>query len=508
MSLSFRPHEKVTESELQRGLIMLMFDGICTQIMGTFAGGAFLVAFALLLGASNLTVGFIAALGPMTQILQIPAIYLIEKTGRRKILVVAHSFFSRLFWFFAAAIPWIIPENLRAGSFFFILAMYYGLGTISGLSFNSWMRDLIPDSMRGRNAARRMTISTAVGAAMSLMAGFGADLYKKYAAEPEIGIYSIYFVLGGCAGLLGVYFLSRIPEPKMELRPSAKLFSVIAEPFKDTNFRHLLIFLGSWNFAVNLAAPFFTVYMLKRLGLSMALILALSVLSQVFNILFLRVWGGLSDRFSNKSVLTLAGPLFILSIAMWPFTTMPESYFMTVPIVIVIHALAGMSTAGVILGTGNIALKLAPQGKATSYLAVNALVSGIAATMGPILGGLAATWLDGERLSLTLRWVSSLESIRWEIPTIELMGLDFLFILSLLFGGYAMHRLVTVMEQGEVETDIVLQNFHLEIRKAVRNISNVAGMRDLFYFPYVRLRKLARKKDKENVTIEKNGKQK
>jgi MFS family permease len=261
------------------------------------------------------------------------------------------------------------------------------------------------------------------------------------------------------------------------------------EPFKDLNFRHLLIFLGTWNFAINLAAPFFTVYMLKRIGLSMALIIALSVLSQVVNVLFIRLWGLLADRFSNKSVLAVAGPFFILTVAIWPFTTMPERHFLTIPLLLIIHALAGMSTAGVTLCTGNIALKLAPPGKATSYLAVNALVSGVAATFAPILGGLIATWLDVERLSLTLRWLS-VETIRWSLPTVELKGLDFLFILAIISGLYSIHRLLTVKEEGEVEKGVVLERFRSEVRKAVRSVSNVAGLRDLFYFPYARLSKL------------------
>jgi MFS family permease len=205
--------------------------------------------------------------------------------------------------------------------------------------------------------------------------------------------------------------------------------------------------------------------------------------------LFIRLWGLLADRFSNKSVLALAGPFFILTIAIWPFTTMPERHFLTIPLLLIIHTLAGMSTAGVTLCTGNIALKLAPHGKATSYLAVNALVSGVAATLAPILGGLMATLLDAERLSLTLRWLSE-ETILWTLPTVELKGLDFLFILATIFGIYSIHRLVTVKEAGEAQEGVVLDRFRSEVRKAVRNVSNVAGLRDLFYFPYARLRRL------------------
>jgi hypothetical protein len=168
MKSGIRPQETVTESELQFGLRMLMLDAVCTQTMGTFAGGAFLVAFALLLGASNLIVGIVAAMGPLTQLLQVPAIYLVEKIGNRKLLCVANSFFSRLFWILAAGVPWLIPTPYRVHLFLLALAMYYGLGTISGLSFSSWMRDLIPDAIRGRYSAKRMAVATAVGAALSL----------------------------------------------------------------------------------------------------------------------------------------------------------------------------------------------------------------------------------------------------------------------------------------------------------------------------------------------------
>jgi hypothetical protein len=49
-------------------------------------------------------------------------------------------------------------------------------------------------------------------------------------------------------------------------------------------FRRLIIFLSSWNFAANLAAPFFTVYMLKSLGFSMTKVLALTIASQLSNL--------------------------------------------------------------------------------------------------------------------------------------------------------------------------------------------------------------------------------
>ncbi len=488
MFSTLKPKESVSETEVRHGLQMLLYDGVCSQVMGVVTGGAFLVAFALLLGASNLIIGLLAAVGPLTQILQIPAIFLVDKIALRKLLVVGSSFLSRLAWFAVAALPWLVSDSQRVPILVTCLFLYFGLGTISGCAFNSWMRDFVPQNIMGSYFGKRLALSTAVGAVLTILAGVGIEAGKRV-FPTEFPLYSILFVLGGASGLTGVSFLARIPEPKMPAQPFTGILPILSEPFRNVDFRRLLIFLGSWNFAINLAAPFFVVYMIKRLEMSMALVLALSVLSQITNVMFLRLWGRLADRFSNKSVLSVSGPLFIVSILMWPFLTLPEKHLLTIPLLILIHMLAGMSTAGVTLCSGNIALKTAPKGKATSFLAANALINGIAATLAPILAGIAADWFAGEQLTLAFRWTSIETGLtRFTIPALALRGLDFLFVLAFLFGLYAIYRLPAVKEEGEVEEKIVALELRNEVRKAVRHVSNVAGLRHLTYFPYEKLR--------------------
>ena len=487
-----RPKDRVDESEVQSGLQALLYDGVCSQVMGAFTGGAFLVAFALLLGASNVVIGLLAAVGPLTQILQIPAIFLVDRTGLRKVLVVVSSFFSRLFWLVVAALPWIVPAEQRVPVLLICLFLYFGLGTISGCAFNSWMRDFIPQNILGSYFGKRLAIATATGAVLTLLAGFGIEVGKHVLSNAHAP-YSILFVLGGAAGLVGVYFLARIPEPKMVPHVPQGIFTVLAEPFREFNFRRLLMFLGSWNFAINLAAPFFVVYMVTRLGMSLGFVLSLSVLSQIINVMFFRIWGRLADRSSNKSVLAVSGWMFILSIFMWPFLTMPEKHLLTIPLLIAIHILAGISTAGINLCAGNIALKAAPQGKATAYLAANALVNGIAATLAPILAGLAADWFTKQELVFSFRWTAAEtgETV-FDLSALSLKGLDFLFMIAVLFGIYAMHRLLAVREEGEVDEKAILSQLYSEVRKAVRHVSNVAGLRQQYYFPYAKLEDVAR----------------
>jgi len=62
-------------------------DGLTTQAIATLTGGVFLVAFALKLGASNLVIGILAAIPPLGQLIQIPAIYIVEKYRSEEIFV-------------------------------------------------------------------------------------------------------------------------------------------------------------------------------------------------------------------------------------------------------------------------------------------------------------------------------------------------------------------------------------------------------------------------------------
>ena len=159
-------------------------------------------------------------------------------------------------------------------------------------------------------------------------------------------------------------------------------------PLREKNFKRLILFLASWNFAANLAAPFFTVYMLRSLNYPITTILALTIASQLSNIAALGLWGALIDRFSNKSVLGVAAPLFLACTLAWTFTGVPWVEPYTLYLLAVIHILMGVATAGVGLASGNIAMKLSPPGQATAYLAAEITPLAAAAATAPILGGL------------------------------------------------------------------------------------------------------------------------
>ena len=209
-----------------------------------------------------------------------------------------------------------------------------------------------------------------------------------------------------------------------------------------------------------------------------------TVISQAANLLVLRSFGDLIDRFSNKAVLGVCTPTFLLCIFAWTFTTLPDPHAGTIPLLIAIHAFMGMATAGVTLASSNIGLKLAPRGEATPYLASVSLVNSVAAGAAPMIGGLMADFFANRELALIIRWTGETEV---SIPALSFQSWDFFFLLAAVVGLYSVHRLSLIQEDGDVEEEVVLRELMLEARRTIKNLSTVGGLRAATVFPYALL---------------------
>jgi MFS family permease len=466
--------EPISPSARERGLVHLMWDAGFATAVGALNSGVVLVAYALALGASNATIGLLAAIPFFTQLLQIPTVSLIERVRARRLIAVAALLTARLALLVMAAAPFLFTRETALAVIVVAETWSCAFNAIAACAWNSWIRDLVEEERLGRFFARRSIWAAGIGLLGSIAAGFAID-----AGQRESGAGNDMFVLlytaGFVAGMLSTWHLARVPEPMLAPGTPARLRDLIRRPLQDRAFLRLLRFLAAWHFAVNLAAPFFTVYLVQQLGFPMRFVVLLQVVSSLANLAVLRGWGALSDRFSNKTVLQVAAPLFILCIVAFVFAAVPEPHRFTAPYLIVLHALMGMASAGVGLGAGNIALKSAPRGQGTSYIATSSLVISTAAGIAPLLGGLGADFFASRELSVVVRYVQPGETL--EFIGLRLRHWDFFFLIAAALGSYALHRLSFVTEQGAVEQRVLIDHMLLSARRTVRNLSSVAGLR-------------------------------
>lgn len=428
----------ISETEVRRGFRGVINDGVATSVMSTLTSSTFLTAFALALGASELVIGLMAMIPAMANIIQLPTTYLIEKVRVRRSITIVAAALSRSFWLVIALIPLLVPLQIALPLVLLALVPNSILGSIGGCSWNSWMHDLLPTNELGKFFSKRMLLATASSIPLGLFAGFFITWWEKAFPSMLLEGYSILFAGGFVAGLIGVLCISSIPEPRMSRTGNIPKFSaLLRKPFQDSNFKNLILFMTSWSFAINLALPFLSVYMLTSLGMDTSSVMVFTVVGQISSMAFFKVWGKLSDRYSNKSVLRVSGPILIGCFLLWASTILFHTPTIVIPLVILAEVLMGMATSGVSLVSGNISLKLAPSGEATAYLASTSLFAALATGIAPLLGGIIAMYVPN-----------------WE----------YFFLVASMLGFFSLHRLTLVKEDGEVQERVVVRELFSEVR--------------------------------------------
>jgi len=474
------PRSRPSRTRAERDpLRSLFWDAAFATAVGSLNSGVVLVAYALYFGASNQVIGILAAIPLLTQLLQAPAVILVERVRRRRLISIASLFVARLALPVMAVLS-LIPNTAVALTLLVVAeTVHCALNAVAACSWNSWIRDLVPEARLGRFFARRTIWATAIGLVGSLAAAFALEHAGDGGPSPAfIALYGVGFL----AGMASTWHLSRVPEPPMPpVEQKLNIRRLMRAPLRDRNFRRVIIFLASWQFAVNAATPFFTVYFVQRLGISIGFVMLFSVVSQIANMVVLRSWGRISDRFSNKTALGLAAPVFLACIAAMALASQITEPMLRLAFLLLLHVVMGAASAGVGVASGALTMKLAPKGAATAYGAASALLGAAAAGVAPIIGGMFADFFAARQLGLQLTWQEP-RGLH-QLLTFQLSHWDFYFLISAGLGLYALHRLTLVDEHGEVARSRVVEELTQRVREGVQNASPVAGLRALAAFP-------------------------
>jgi MFS family permease len=219
--------------------------------------------------------------------------------------------------------------------------------------------------------------------------------------------------------------------------------------------------------------------MMKTMGLPISYIIALGIVSQLFSILTLRMWGVFSDRYSNKSIISVSAPLYILCIVAWCFVGIYSHFLANMGLLVLIHIFTGISTAGINLALTNIGLKLASKKEAIVYLSVKNIVTAIFSSAGPLVGGFLADFFANRSLSVTVQWMSP--SFNKVLRLVELHEWNFLFLIGASLALLSLELLIRVKETGEVSKNVVRRIMRTSIKSNLKEyfiIGNIISLHE------------------------------
>lgn len=488
--MNLKPAEFLSQRQVTNGLNLVIKEGMASEAMTALTGGTFLVAMALLLGASNFQIGLLASLPTLTNIFQLLAIRLLQKYNNRRAITVICNGFARFPLLIIGILPLIFTTGTSIEVLIFLLFFHYCLGSVAGASWNSWMKDLVPDKKLGAYFSHRIKVTQTLNVFLSLLLALILDYVKKVNPAMELTTYAYMFLGGGLLGLAGTYLLARTPEPSSHL-PKENLWQLFKKPLADKNFRNLLLFNSFWSFALNIATPFFTVYMMRNLNLALSYIICFVILGQVAGIFAVKIWGKHSDTFSNKTIIKIAAPLYILCILAWPFASMFTSFALIIAFVAAINILSGFATSGINLAINNIGIKLAPKNEAIVYLSAKNIVVAFIAALGPMLGGFLADYFSNRSFVWKIQWDGPHGSSA--IHLLELHNIGFLFVIGGVLAFAALRTLHYVKEHGEVSKELAIAEIKTGFKISLKDRMKKEAILSLLYSP-VHYQKLLHKK--------------
>jgi MFS family permease len=348
----------------------------------TLLNGIFLVGFALALGANNFQIGILLAIPLFANLLQLVSAFILEMTGTKKKTTIFSLFIGRMLWIIIILMAFgIIGKTNQIMMLALILLVSSIFIAIGNLSLLSWMKDIVPLRKLARFLGKRNIYASIGGVVVYLVGSFIIDKYRG------VKIFGYMFIFALVIGLLGLLYLIKVPEKKQKIKAinPIKLLHRLAMPFKDKNFRHLLYFGLPWAFSINLAAPFFLVFMIDDLSLTFFIISIFLVIDAIARIYGLSIWRHIADKFGSKPLLIVSSTITSIIPLLLIFIS-KKNYFL-IPVIFIISAI---SYAAVDISVGQIMFKSAPRKYDAYYLSTFTSLTGLMSALGPIIGGFIA----------------------------------------------------------------------------------------------------------------------
>ena len=364
------------EDKIKKSLRYSVYDGAAFAVMDGMTS-SFLTPFAV---AFNASVHMIAALTYIPQLFgaffQLFAARLVEIVKDRKRILIVGSLIHAFLWIPLLLIPYVTPNQK------YLLILYVTLQTIIAQLmnpvWNSLMGEIVPKYERGKFFGLRNKV---VGAT-SFFAVVIAGIILNYLSpeHPFLG-FTILFGIAFVARLFTALFKNMLHNPEPDIAHEEKFsISDFVRRMDKTNYGHFVIYITLFKFAVNIASPFFAVYMLRDLQFTYLQFTAVTAAEMIASFATMGLWGKLIDGKGTKFVIYASGILTPLIPFFWLFSK--NFYYLCV-----VEIFSGIAWAGFNLSSSNFIFDAVKPENRVRCIAYFKFFEGIAVFAGALIGG-------------------------------------------------------------------------------------------------------------------------
>jgi len=390
--------EPLSTAELRRNLRASTIDGAAFSA-NVGLGETYLPAFLLAIGGGEVSSGLVATV-PMLAgaVLQLVSPLGVRRIGSLRRWVVLCATIQVLS--FLPLIGAALWGRVSPAPIFLIAAVYWGAGMATGPAWNTWIGLMVPAALRARFFARRTRIAQFAALTGLVASGVTLQLGKDW-SRPMLA-FALIFLAAAIARSTSAVFLRMQSEPQplpIELRAVAP--QEVLRRLRTGRDARLIIYQLLMTICVQVAAPFFTPYMLSELRLSYAAYMTLIGVAYLAKVLALPTLGRFAQRFGSQRLLWVGGLGVIPLAGLWLVSDSFGYLF-------VIQCLAGCMWAAYELATFLLVFEAIREEERTSLLTLYNFANALVTVAGSLIGGaLLATLGRGHDAYTTVFAVSS-----------------------------------------------------------------------------------------------------
>lgn len=383
----------MSDADYKRGRSLFLAEGCCANGVVILTTGAFLSGYVQSLGAGDSVNGIIGSIPLLLCTLQMFSAVVLEHIRQRKCLIAGFSLLHRLLLSSIFFVPlFVSTPAYRLAAVVGLYALAHCFNAFIATGTGNWLLTLVPQHMKGSYLGKKDAMAFTFTTVLSLVMGWFLDRFRASGAE-QAG----FFVIGTLVFLLACtdfWCLSSIREPESTPHRQ-KLRAALWEPLADRGYQKVIFLYMFWNLALQIAGPFFSVYMVTGLKLDYTYITFLGLISSSVRVVASYLWGRLADIYSWLKVARCS--MFLLGTVhlSWLFMT-PETCYVLQP---VLQALSGAAWGGIAISVFNLQYHYAPVEKRVLYVSANSSYAGLCGFFATLIGAALLTVLPSIELN-------------------------------------------------------------------------------------------------------------
>lgn len=373
-----------------------------------------------------------AAVVGLTGVFAVFGSWVLQQTGRRRTFFFAFTIPVRVMWVLVVFLPDIFPGKENEGILYYsLLAMSFVYWVANGLASNaytSWMRDVVPERIRGRYFGYRTTVLTMVGAAWGLASGYLLESLGLGTGQGDFA-FKVIYVVGVVFGVLDIATYLLVYHPPMKLRPREEAtLGRMLKAALHRNFRRFIFVQSLWSFSA-IMVGLSMYYLMRGIGMEIYAMQTARFVGIMVWVAFSMLWGVFLDRYGSKSSYLVGLVIHSLS----------PIFYALAPVYGVVFIYLGMAVgsigaSGVSLASMNLLYGLPKREDQAMSAAAFAMIAGLVGALANLLTGKVLYplfkahtpgWADPEMfylmavfsIAMMIRWGALMFS--WTLPETE-----------------------------------------------------------------------------------------